>query len=119
MVADVPKAKKQVKYLTAHGDTRKDDYYWLNAYFKKTADSEAVISYLEEENRYLDKMMMPLENFRNDLFEELKSRIIPEDQSVPFLYNGYWYYTRFEKDGQYRIYCRKKGELTSNEELLF
>ena len=30
----------------------------------------------------------------------------------------YYYYTRYEKDKQYPIYCRKKGNLEADEEIL-
>jgi oligopeptidase B len=38
---------------------------------------------------------------------------------VPYLYNGYYYITRFEKGQDYPIYSRKKETLEANEELLF
>ena len=46
-----PKPKKIPKKLVAHGDERIDDYYWLRDDDRK--DKE-VISYLEEENAYLE-----------------------------------------------------------------
>jgi oligopeptidase B len=30
------------------------------------------------------------------MFEEMKARIKEDDESVPYLYNGYYYITRFE-----------------------
>ena len=50
---------------------------------------------------------------------QLKSRIKEDDQSVPYLYNGYYYITRFETGSDYPIYSRKKGSLTAKEEILF
>ena len=47
----------------------------------------------------------PLED---KIFQEIKSRIKEDDSSVPYFYNDYFYYTRYEKDKQYPIYCRKK-----------
>ena len=41
-----------------------------------------------------------------------------DDSSVPYLDNGYYYYTRYEKGKQYPIYCRKKDNLSKNEEIL-
>jgi oligopeptidase B len=38
----------------------------------------------------------------------MKGRIKEDDQSVPYLYNGYYYITRFEKGQDYPIYSRKK-----------
>jgi oligopeptidase B len=42
------------------------------------------------------------------LFEE-KARIKENDESVPYLYNGYYYITRFETGKDYPIYSRKKA----------
>ena len=58
-------------------------------------------------------------NFQKELFEEMKSRIKEDDQSVPYLYNGYYYITRFETGSDYPIYSRKKGSLSANEEIMF
>ena len=43
---------------------------------------------------------------------------LKDDNSVPYFKNGYFYYTRFEKDKEYEIYCRKKDNLNSTEEIL-
>ena len=37
---------------------------------------------------------------------------------MPYFKNGYFYYSRFESDKEYRIHCRKKGSLDSNEEII-
>jgi oligopeptidase B len=57
--------------------------------------------------------------FQKELFEEMKARIKEDDQSVPYLYNGYYYITRFEMGSDYPIYSRKKGSLSANEEIMF
>jgi oligopeptidase B len=49
----------------------------------------------------------------------MKGRIKEDDQSVPYLYNGYYYITRYEKGQDYPIYSRKKGSLDAPEEILF
>ena len=78
-----------------------------------------VIDYLERENDYYKKMTRDTEDFKADLFEELKNRIKEEDNSVPYFFNEYWYITRYEKGKQYPIYTRKKDSLTAPEEILF
>ncbi len=106
---------EQIPYqLKEHGDIRVDNYYWM-----KERDNPEVIDYLERENDYFNKMTAETDSFREDLFEELKSRIKEDDESVPYFYNGYWYITRFEKGQQYPIYTRKKESLTAPEEVLF
>ena len=109
-----PKAKKTPTELTVHGDTRIDNYYWLN-----NREAPDVIDYLNAENAYTKHMMRHTEAFQKTLFEEMKSRIKEDDTSVPYKLNGYWYLTKYKKDNDYPIYVRKKESLDAEEELLF
>lgn len=109
-----PKAKKIPETLEIHGDVRIDDYYWLN----DRKDPE-VIDYLKRENAYCNAVMSHTKVFQDQLFEEMKSRIKEDDESVPYKYNGYWYIIKFEKNKDYPIYTRKKGRLSAKEEVLF
>lgn len=108
-----PTAKKVAKELNIHGDTRVDNYYWLNE-----RENPDVIAYLEAENAYKDKMLEHTKAFQEKLFEEMKGRIKEDDQSVPYLDNGYFYLTRYEQGSEYPIYERKKGNLDAKAELL-
>ena len=108
-----PIAEKIEKKLSIHGDTRIDEYYWLNQ-----RDDKKVIDYLNAENSYRDIFMKDYKGLEEELFQEIKSRIKEDDSSVPYLDNGYYYYTRYEKGKQYPIYCRKKGNLEAKEEVL-
>lgn len=109
-----PIAKIIPKALEKFGDTRIDNYFWLN-----DRENPEVIDYLNKENVYYQKMTAHTKGFQKKLFEEMKSRIKEDDESVPYLYNGYYYITRFETGKNYPIYSRKKGSLTSKEEILF
>lgn len=113
-----PVCEKKSKELIAHGNTRIDDYYWLNDYFKKGPDSTKVVDYLKAENAYLDTMMKGLKPFQENLYNEMKGRIKEKDESVPYFKNGYFYYTRMEKGKEYNIFCRKKGKMDAVEEVL-
>ena len=108
-----PQAKKIEKILSIHGDDRIDEYYWLNQ-----RGNDDVINYLNEENDYRDEYMKDYKPLEDKIFQEIKSRIKEEDSSVPYFYNDYFYYTRYEKDKQYPIYCRKKSSLDNEEEIL-
>lgn len=109
-----PKAAKIEKKLEIHGDVRIDNYYWLNE-----RENPEVLAYLKAENNYYDTITAHTKVFQQSLFEELKSRIKEDDESVPYFKNGYFYISRFEKGSQYPIYSRKKGALTAAEEILF
>lgn len=109
-----PIAKKNPHKLEKHGHVRIDDYYWLN-----DRENPEVIAYLDAENDYYKKMTAHTEQLQKDLFEEMKSRIKEDDESVPYFYNGYFYITRYEKGKDYPIYSRKKGSLDATEEIMF
>lgn len=109
-----PKAKQVPKILTAHGQKRTDQYYWMN-----DRENPAVINYLKEENAYYEKMTEKTQSFQKDLFEEMKSRIKLDDESVPFKRRGYWYYVRFTESGNYPLYCRKEESLQADEQVMF
>lgn len=109
-----PVAKIVPKELVMHGDVRIDNYYWLNQ-----REDEEVINYLNAENTYYETMTAHTKAFQQQLYEEMKGRIKEDDASVPYLYNGYWYISRFEKGGDYPIYTRKKESLEAAEEILF
>ncbi len=111
---DPPVADVRPHEMTIHGDTRVDNYYWLN----QREDPE-VIAYLEAENEYLDAAMKPQRKLEKKLFEEMKGRIKEDDSSAPFEMRGYWYYSRYVEGGEYALECRRKGSLDAPEEILF
>ena len=113
-----PVAEKHPKEMTAHNDTRVDDYYWMNDFFKKGPDSSKVVKYLNEENAYFKAMMEGTESLQEKLYKEMRQRIKEKDESVPYLKNGYFYYTRQVEGKDYYIFCRKKGSLDAAEEIL-
>ncbi len=113
-ITQPPVAKIVPKNLEKHGDVRVDNYYWLNQ-----REDKEVIDYLTAENKYYEQMTAHTKDFRTSLFDEMKSRIKEDDESVPYLYNGYWYISRFEKGQDYPIHSRKKGSLDTKEEIMF
>ncbi len=108
-----PVAKIDVHVDTIHGDVRVDNYYWL-----RDRENPDVIAYLEAENTYTDAVMKPTDRFQEKLFEEIKGRIKETDLSVPVRDDSFYYYSRDEEGKQYKIYCRKKGSLEAEEEIL-
>ncbi|MHA6249362.1 S9 family peptidase [Pontibacter sp. CAU 1760] len=108
-----PIARKVPKQLTTHGDTRTDNYYWMN----QREDPE-VIAYLNAENDYTKQKLAHTEELQEKLFKEIVGRIKQKDESVPVKDDGYWYYTRYEEGKEYPIYARKKGTLQATEEIM-
>ncbi len=108
-----PVANQIPRLLETHGHQRIDKYYWMN-----DRENPEVISYLEAENAYTKSAMKSTESFQKSLFEEMKGRIKEEDQTVPYFKSGYYWYVRYEKGGEYPIYCRKKDSLEGTEEII-
>ena len=108
-----PVVEKRPHELEAHGDVRIDDYYWL-----RERSNPEVLAYLEAENTYTAAVMAPTEELQAELFKELTNRIQPDDSTVPALFDGYYYYKRYEKDLEYPIHCRREGSLEAPEEII-
>ena len=110
--------------LIMHGDTRIDNYYWMRLTDEqknaKDPDQQTqdVVEYIYQENQYTQSNLSHTRKLQNTIFDEMVSRIKKDDKSVPYLKNGYYYYSRYEKDKEYRIHCRKKGSLDAKEEIL-
>lgn len=107
-----PMAKAEPHTLSAHGDTRTDNYFWLNQ-----RGAKPVTAYLKAENRYTNAVLKPAESIKRTIFSEIKNRIKKDDSSVPVFKNGYYYYARYETKSEHPIYCRKKGTLKAKEEI--
>jgi len=99
--------------MTLHGDTRVDNYYWLNE-----RENPEVLAYLKAENDYLASMMSGTDELQSALFSEMKGRIKKDDRSAPYIDNGYWYYKRFEIGGEYGLHCRRRGDMSADEEVM-
>lgn len=111
---EAPRAKKIEKKLIKGSDVRIDEYFWLNQ-----REDQKVIDYLNAENQYTDEMMKDTEMLQQKLYQEIKSKIKEDDESVPFKLNGYWYISRYETGSEYPIHTRKKESLNAREEIMF
>jgi len=108
-----PVAKVEPKTTTLHGDTLVDNYNWL-----RDKGNPEVIKHLEAENAYTAARMKHTEALQDTLYKELLGRIKESDSAVPYLKDGYWYYTRTEQGKGYPIFCRKKGTLDAPEQVI-
>ncbi len=108
-----PHAKVIPRRLEQHGQVRIDDYYWLN-----DPSNPEVLAYLQKENDYSTAQSLHTADLERTLFEEIKGRIKQTDLSVPFKQGDYVYYVRYEEGKEYALYCRKKGSVSSPEEIM-
>ncbi len=112
-IMEAPKAKKIKKEFHEFGNTRIDNYYWLNQ-----RDNPEVLDYLKAENKYTAKVMKKTEKLQEKLYKEIVGRIKQKDMSVPYDLHGYQYYTRYEEKKEYPVYCRKKLKKDAPEEVM-
>ncbi len=96
------------------GHQRIDNYFWM-----KDKNNPKVINYLNSENAYKDSVMNSTKELQSTIYNEILGKIKEDDESYPSFRNGYWYYSRTEKGKQYRTYCRRKGTMEAEEEIIF
>jgi len=117
-------AKKEPTTYNYHTDTIIDNYAWMRlSDAQKEADkpdvqTQDVLDYLNAENNYLKEQMADTKLFQDNLFKEFVSRIKQDDESVPVSYNGYTYYSKFEKEQDYPCHYRKENTDSAKEELI-
>jgi oligopeptidase B len=109
-----PVAEKIPYIVESNGNERIDNYFWMRLSDEQknaeTPDSQTVkvLAYLNAENDYADALMKHTEPFQQKLFEELTGRIKQDDETVPYLDNGYWYNTKYFPGKEYPVLYRRK-----------
>lgn len=86
---------------THHGDDVVDPYEWLRA-----KDDPDVTAHLDAENAYTEQRTAHLAPLRERIFDEIRSRTLETDLSVPTRQGQWWYYGRTIEGKQYGIQCR-------------
>ena len=111
-VVAAPVAKKIPSSRQFFNHTLRDDYAWL-----REKESAEVIAYLEAENAYTDAWMATTKELQKKLYSEMLSHIKETDESVPYRFRNYYYYTRTTEGQQYATYCRKHLSLDAPEQV--
>lgn len=78
-----------------------DPYAWL-----QNRDTEEVLDYLKAENQYQEEQLADQRELRETLFQEIKSRILETDLSLPSPWGPYLYYTRTTEGDEYARHYR-------------
>ena len=97
-----PIADRRPVTLTAHGDDRVDDYYWL-----RERDDPEVIAYLKAENEYAEAALAPQAALRERIYGEIGARIQQTDESAPVAHGPFEYYSRTVEGLDYVVHCRR------------
>ena len=118
-----PIALKNPYEMVEHGHKRVDNYYWMRLTDEQKSSKQPdkqtqdVLEYIKSENDYTNDKLSPTKDLQEKLFNEIVGRIKKDDETVPYLENGYYYYYRYEDGKEYAINCRKKGSLEAKEEI--
>lgn len=110
-----PVAKKVPHSMTTHGDTRIDDYYWMRD--DERQDPE-ILQHLEQENQYAETVLKHTEASQEQLFEEIKSRIAKDDNSVPVRKGSYYYSNKVTGNNEYPVHLREKHFLGIDKQVI-
>ena len=119
----IPYLKKKLEIKSCHNVTWEDHYSWIHQKNilevlkdKNKLDPE-VKKYLEEENQYTDYHLSDTKNLQKKLFDEIKSRIKLDDESLPYKDHTYEYWSKTTTIGNYSIKLRKKINSNKIEEI--
>lgn len=97
-----PLAEKKPVETTLFGDTRVDPYKWMH-----DRNDSVVISHLEHENAYTDAILASTSALRDQLYEEIRSKVPESEEFPPEPDGNYEYYDREEALMDYPVYLRK------------
>ncbi len=96
-----PLAPRHPTTLSAHGEVRVDDWFWL-----RNRDEPDVRAYLEAENAYTATRMAGTQALRDQLFEELRAHVQETDVGAPIPWGPWSYFGRTTEGQQYARHCR-------------
>jgi oligopeptidase B len=102
--ATSPRAPREARDVSVHGDPRSDEYHWL-----RDRDDPRTLDYLRAENAYADAWLAPRAQLQETLYQEMLSRIQQDDDSVPMRKGAWWYATRIRTGEQYPRYLRGRA----------
>ncbi len=97
-----PVAKRIPVTTVRHGREVVDEYAWL-----RDKEDPETVAYLEAENEHTETWFAPFAVLQEQLFQEIKGRVLETDLSVPARRGPWWYVTRTEEGKQYSIFCRR------------
>jgi len=90
-----------------------DPWAWL-----QNRDDPETIAYLEQENAFADEWFSHGTPSIDDVFGEIKSRVVETDMSVPVHHGGWWYVSQTREGLAYPIHCRGRSASTATEHVM-
>lgn len=108
-----PLAEKIPFKIEKNNHTRIDDYFWL-----KERTNPKVIAHLTAENAYTEKILAPHKRLNEEIYAEIKSRVVENEASAPYIKSHFEYSSRYEANKQYPIYERINLKTKQKETLI-
>ena len=111
---NIPKLRKQPTIKTCHSISWEDDFSWVHQenILEVLKDGSKLLpevkKYLDEENTYTQKQLEDTKPLQKKLFDEIKSRIKLDDESLFYKDKKYEYWTKVTKEGNYSKELRRK-----------
>ena len=124
MNTSIPKINKILNTVKIHNEELIDNYSWIKQKNWKEVILDPnklntpVKKYLDEENLFKEEQLKDIKDIEQKLFEELKSKIKNEDNSVPKKDGDYFYAYKYNKNSEYPIYYRKNAKNNFEEIIL-
>ena len=97
-----PVAERRPITLTAHGDERVDDWYWL-----RDRDDPALAELLTAEAAFLRVATEGTELLTESVYDEILSRVKLTDATLPAPKGPWAYYSRTVEGLEHAIHCRR------------
>ncbi|MTI14356.1 S9 family peptidase [Sansalvadorimonas verongulae] len=95
---------RPVQVEDSHGQ-RVDEYRWL-----EERDSKEVEHWLKAENAYTKVGMASTDALQKTLYDEMKARLKEDDESQPYTWHGYTFFSRTFKGKDYAVHYRRHGD---------
>lgn len=99
-----------------HGVELVDSYQWLKS--TKPKGNDKVMDYINSENKYTENYLVPLRKNIRTISSEIWNVMDQASKTDPYLNYGYWYWSLYENDNEFRTIYRKKDEPNATEEVL-
>ena len=101
--------------MTMHNHQRLDNYYWMR---DDQRSDENILVHLNAENNYADAILSEQKPLQETLFEELKARIVKDDNTVPAKDGNYWYHSEIQGEQEFSNFLRATSFSGENKTLL-
>ncbi len=108
-----PQATQKPYAHTKFEDRREDPYFWM-----RDRENPLVLKHLKAENAYTKTVLADQDHLQKKIFQELKSRIAPDDASSPVRQGKYFYSWKYKAGKEHPILIRKTSLSAKKEEVL-